>query len=109
MSEHELDAMRTNGAQVTAHQCGCYDRPKPHFPYTLVIVKTSQREWVARPEGQESAAGLVPIALREGAKYCDLDAEQPCFGEFASPCEFTDARYGAVLVDYFPTCKTAGD
>lgn len=98
--------MRTAGVLVTAHHCGCYDRPNPHFPYALVIVKTSQRELVARPEGQESATELALIAVRDGAKYCQADAEQPCYGEFNSPCEFTDFRYGAVLVEYFPTCKT---
>jgi hypothetical protein len=109
LSAQELDALHTHGFSVQSHHCGCYDQPAPHYPYTLVIIKTPQRELVARPEGQESAVSLALLAVRDGDRYCEIDAAQPCFGAFATPCEFTDFRYGPVLAEYFPTCKAARD
>jgi hypothetical protein len=109
LSAQELETLRTKGLSVEAHHCGCYDQPTPHFPYTLVIIKTPKRQLVARPEGQESAVSLTLLAVRDGERYCEIDADKPCFGAFATPCEFTDFRYGPVLADYFPTCKARGE
>jgi hypothetical protein len=68
----------------------------------VVIVKTTTRELVARPEGHESNVSLTLLAVRDGERYCEIDSNKP-YGAFANPCEFTDFRYGPVLADYFPT------
>ena len=109
LSAQETHALQSDGLAMTAHQCGCYDKPKAHFPYTLLIVRTPERELVVRPEGQESAFRFELLAVRSGDTYCAPDANQTCFGDFATPCEFTDFRYGALLAQFFPTCKASND
>ncbi len=109
LSAQELATLHADGLSVAAHQCGCYDKPDPHFPYTMLIVRTPERELIVRPEGQESAFHFELLAVRRGDTYCGADAEAACYGEFATPCEFTDFRYGPVLKEYFPTCKLSSE
>jgi hypothetical protein len=90
----------------SVQQCGCYDRPQPHFPYVLVMVSTRLGDLLARTEGNENAVIVKPVAVRRGSRYCDVDEGGACFGDFDHPCEFTDHRFGPQLAPYFPTCKT---
>lgn len=99
-------AFRVEDMHVEAHACGCEDQPVPHFPYRVVLVSTPMGDLVARPEGQEGAVGIAPLAVRYGDRYCDAQTDERCYGAFAHPCEFTDFRYGPSLAEYFPTCKT---
>jgi hypothetical protein len=103
------EAMRIEDMRIESHACGCEDKPEPHFPYRIVLVATPKGDMVARPEGQEGAAGIVPLAMRYGDRYCKLESNESCYGAFAHPCEFSDFRYGAALAEYFPMCKSAQD
>jgi hypothetical protein len=89
--------------------CGCYDQPNKHYPYSIVVFKKAERELITRPERHEGALTFSPLAVRYGTRYCALDSEQECYGTFPHPCEFTDFRYGATLAEYFPTCKDDTD
>jgi hypothetical protein len=91
--------------KIESHACGCGDRPVAHFPFRVVLVTTPKGDLIARPEGQEGAASIVPLALRFGDRYCALESDEDCYGSFAHPCEFTDFRYGPALAEFFPTCK----
>jgi hypothetical protein len=105
-SETELAALRPGDLGLEAHYCGCYDRPKPHFPYPIVLFKTPKGDLVARPDSQEGAVSFAPLAVRHGERYCEVDSEQTCYGSFSEPCDFTDFRYGPGLEQFFPTCKS---
>jgi hypothetical protein len=93
--------------RTKSHECGCSDTPTPHFPYRIVLIGTPKGDLVARPEGSEGAAGIVPIAMRFGERYCTLDSTDRCYGSFSHPCDFTDFRFGSTLEPYFPSCKAA--
>jgi hypothetical protein len=108
-SEAELEKLRAQGVSMESYLCNCTDRPVPHFPYVMVIVKTPSGEVVVRPEGQESAVRLIALALREGNRYCRLESDADCYGDFAHPCDFSDFVYGPTLVEFFPTCKSGDD
>ncbi len=101
-----LDGLHQDNMQIESHFCGCFDQPRKHFPYSVVIVKAARGDLVARPEGSEGEVRLIPLAVRFGDRYCDIDAEQSCYGTFSHPCDFTDSRYGAQLRPFFPTCHT---
>jgi hypothetical protein len=101
----ERQALRDEDVTVTGARCGCSDRPEPHYPYALVIVSSPKGDLVAGFEGNESAVRIRPLALRTGALYCSVHESEGCFGEFANPCEFTDARFGPALAPFFPDCK----
>lgn len=108
-SAEELSRLPDDPARYESHLCSCTDKPTAHFPYVLVILKTAKGELVARPEGREAEMRLVPLALREGERYCTLDPAEQCYGNFAHPCEFSDFRFGKTLAEFFPTCKPAMD
>ena len=101
----ELQELRLGDLEVEAHFCGCYDKPNKHFPYAIVLLKTSKGDLVTRPERLEGAVAYTPLAVRRGNQYCELESEAQCYGSFADPCDFTDHRYGRDLAPFFPTCK----
>jgi len=105
-SQAELEGLRPGEVEVESHSCGCYDQPKKHFPYLVVVVRTPKGDLVLRPELQEGAASFTPIAVRSGMRYCEVETEGACYGSFEDPCDFTDARFGPHLAAYFPTCKS---
>jgi hypothetical protein len=104
-TEAELEALGAGASRVEAHACGCSDRPRPHFPYRVVLFVTPKGDLVARAEAHESALKLTPLAVRKGIHYYELDAEERAYGAFAHPCEFTDFRFGPQLSEFFPSCK----
>jgi len=101
----ELQGLQLGDFQVEAHFCGCNDKPNKHFPYSLVLLKTSKGDLVARPERLEGAVTYTPLAVRRGNLYCELESETQCYGSFPDPCDFTDYRFGPNLEPFFPTCK----
>jgi hypothetical protein len=101
----ELQELRLGDLEVESHFCGCYDKPNKHYPYALVLLKTSRGDLVARPERLEGAVAYTPLAVRRGNLYCELESEAQCYGSFPHPCDFTDHRYGPDLAPFFPTCK----
>jgi hypothetical protein len=106
-SEAELEALGPEASRVEAHSCGCYDEPRPHFPYRLVLFTTPKGDLVARAESHESALRITPLAVRKGNHYYELESEEQSYGAFAHPCDFTDFRYGPHLREFFPSCKAA--
>ena len=104
-SEAELEALGPEASRVEAHSCGCYDEPRPHFPYRLVLFTTPKGDLVARAESHESALRITPLAVRKGNHYYELESEEQSYGAFAHPCDFTDFRYGPHLREFFPSCK----
>lgn len=105
-SHAELEALRPGELEVEAYYCGCYDRPRQHFPYAAVLLKTPRGDLVARPEGGDEMVRFTALAVRFGDRYCEIDSEQRCYGTFSHPCDFTDFRYGPHLAAFFPTCKS---
>lgn len=101
----ELQGLQLGNLEVESHFCGCYDKPNKHYPYALVLLKTSKGDLVARPERLEGAVAYTPLAIRRGNQYCELESEARCYGSFPDPCDFTDHRYGRDLAPFFPTCK----
>ena len=97
--------MQAGDLTVEPHFCGCNDKPKRHFPYRMVVIKTPKGDLVARPENIEVSVSFTALAVRWGNQYCDVDAESSCFGSFSDPCDFSDFRYGPHLSIFFPTCK----
>jgi hypothetical protein len=106
-SETELARLQPDDLKLESHNCNCYDEPNKHFPYSIVLLRTPKGDLVTRPERREgSPPGFTALAVRYENRYCEVDAEQSCYGSFADICEFTDARYGAHLAPFFPTCKS---
>jgi hypothetical protein len=105
-SASELQGLHLGDLEVEPYFCGCYDKPNKHFPYSIVLLKTSKGDLVTRPERLEGAVTYMPLAVRRGNQYCELESEKQCYGTFSDPCEFTDHRYGPHLAPFFPTCKT---
>ena len=103
----EIEKMSPEDFRIEPHACSCADKPDPHFPYLVVLFTTPKGDLVARPDGQENMTKFTPLAVRRGEHYCMVDAEEQCYGSFANVCEFTDFRYGSMLEQVFPTCKTA--
>jgi hypothetical protein len=101
----ELQQLQLGDLQVEAHFCNCSDRPVKHYPYSLVLMKTSKGDLIARPERIDGAVTYMPLAVRRGIQYCELESETQCYGSFPDPCAFTDHRYGPNLAPFFPTCK----
>ena len=104
-TQDELEALHPGELRIESHYCSCYDRPRKHFPYIVVLVTTPKGDWVARPEGVETMMRFTALAVRFGNLYCDVGSEGSCYGTFLQPCDFTDFRYGPYLEAYFPTCK----
>lgn len=105
-SEAELAELRRGDLRVEARHCSCYDKPNPHFPYSVLLVITPKGDLVARAEARENAVSITPLAVRYGDRYCEVESEGRCYGSFAHACEFTDFRYGPYLAEFFPTCKS---
>ena len=105
-SEAELQTYQPEDFRVESHQCGCYDRPEPHYPYILVFFTTPKGDLVGRPDRRGLDTIITRLAVRHGERYCDLESEDECYGSFAHPCDFSDFRYGPQLAEYFPTCKS---
>ena len=104
-SQSELEALRPGELWLESHFCGCNDVPTKHFPYAVVLLATPKGDLVARPERHEIVVRFTALAVRYGDRYCDLESEANCYGSFPHPCDFTDFRYGRLLIDFFPTCK----
>jgi hypothetical protein len=105
-SEAELEGLRPGDLHIESHYCGCYDQPKAHFPYPVVLFKTPKGDLVARLDSREGAVSVTPLAVRYAERYCEVGSEQTCYGSFSDPCDFTDFRYGPLLAQFFPTCKS---
>ena len=105
-SATELQALEAGDLNIEVHYCGCYDQPKAHFPYSVLVVNTPKGDLVTRPDSTEGSAKFTPLAVRHGARYCKLESEQDCYGSFSEACDFTDFRYGPYLQQFFPTCKS---
>ncbi len=104
-SDTELAALPPEDFQIESHACSCADRPDPHFPYLLIVFKTPKGDLVGRPDRRGIDVVITHLAVRHGERYCNLDAEDQCYGSFSHPCEFSDFRYGPHLAAYFPSCK----
>ena len=101
----ELQGLQLGDLEVEAHFCGCYDKPNKHYPYAIVLLKTSKGDLVTRPERLEGAVAYTPLAVRRGNQYCELESDAQCYGSFPELCDFTDHRFGPNLAPFFPTCK----
>ncbi|MGD2140069.1 MAG: hypothetical protein PVH25_06730 [Burkholderiales bacterium] len=106
-SESEMKTYRPEDFRVDSQLCNCSDQPVPHFPYVLVFFSTPKGDLVGRPERRGFDTIITPLAVRHGNRYCELDAEDECFGAFEHPCDFSDFRYGQQLAPYFPYCKAS--
>jgi len=107
--EPGLESFQPGSTRAHWYDCSCYDRPVQHFPYSIVVFEMSQHDLVARPERREGSLTFSPLAHRYGTRYCTLDSERDCYGDFPHPCDFTDFRFGPYLAEYFPTCKSLGN
>jgi hypothetical protein len=106
LPESGLESFQPGSTRAQWYDCGCYDEPIKHFPYSIVVFEMPTRDLVTRPERHEGALTFTPLAHRYGTRYCTVDSEQDCYGTFPHPCEFTDFRFGPYLAEYFPTCKS---
>jgi len=101
----ELQNYQPEDFRIESQLCNCSDRPEPHYPYILVFFNTPKGDLVGRPDRKGFETVITRLAVRHGEEYCDVDAEDECYGSFSHPCDFSDFRYGAQLAPYFPTCK----
>jgi hypothetical protein len=108
-TRQQMPAEIAGDSSAQWYDCGCYDEPSKHYPYSIVVFKAPERDLVTRPERREGALTFSPLAVRYGTRYCAVELEQNCYGSFSHPCDFTDFRYGPTLAEYFPTCKAEGD
>ena len=104
-SAEEFAALPPEQLNIEPHFCSCEDRPNPHYPYRMVLFNTPKGDLVARAEVHEHSAKFTPLAVRNGEEYCEVGAEDNCYGSFSSPCQFTDFRFGDYLENFFPSCK----
>ena len=104
-SAEEFAALPPEQLNVEPHFCSCEDRPNAHYPYRVVLFNTPKGDLVARAEVHEHTAKFVPLAVRNGDEYCEVGAEDNCYGSFSTPCQFTDFRFGDYLENFFPSCK----
>jgi hypothetical protein len=105
-SKVEREALLPGDLSIESHECSCSDRPIPHFPYRVVIFGSPKGDLVTRADGREMSVSMTLLAVRHGDRYCEVGAEESCFGAFENPCEFTDHRYGPHLAPFFPSCKS---
>lgn len=103
-SETELKTYRPEDFDIEQQLCSCYDRPVPHYPYVMMLFSTPKGDLVGRPERRGFDTVIIPLAVRFGERYCNVDAEDQCYGSFADACDFSDFRYGDKLAPYFPDC-----
>jgi hypothetical protein len=106
-SDEELKRYLPEDFSIEHHLCNCNDLPEPHYPYVMTFFSTPKGDLVGRPERRGFDTVIVPLAVRHGERYCELEAEDQCYGSFADPCDFSDHRFGEQLAPYFPTCKDA--
>lgn len=104
-SEAELESYRPEDFDIEQALCSCYDRPVPHYPYVMMLFSTPKGDLVGRPERRGFDTVIIPLAVRFGERYCELDAEDQCYGAFSDPCDFSDFRFGEKLEPYFPGCR----
>lgn len=104
-SAEEFAALPPAQLNIESHFCSCEDRPNPHYPYRMVLFNTPKGDLVARAEVHEHTARFTPLAVRNGEEYCEVGAEENCYGSFSTPCHFTDFRFGEYLENFFPACK----
>lgn len=104
-TEAELKTYGPGDFSVEQCLCNCADEPRPHYPYVLMFFRTPKGDLVGRPGQRGVERVITPVAVRFGERYCEFGAEEQCYGSFASPCEFTDFRFGKELAKYFPYCK----
>lgn len=102
--EAELNTYQPEEFDIEQELCSCYDRPVPHYPYVMMVFSTPKGDLVGRPERRGFDTVIIPLAVRFGERYCELDAENQCYGSFSSPCDFSDFRFGKKLAPYFPGC-----
>ena len=103
-SEAELKSYQPEDFDIEQALCSCYDRPVPHYPYVLMLFSTPKGDLVGRPERRGFDTVIIPLAVRHGDRYCELESEDQCYGSFSTPCDFSDYRYGSQLAPYFPDC-----
>lgn len=103
-SEAELGTYRHEDFDIEQQLCSCYDRPVPHYPYVMMLFSTPKGDLVGRPERRGFDTVIIPLAVRFGERYCDVEAEDQCYGSFTNACDFSDFRYGNDLAPYFPDC-----
>ena len=104
-SEAELQTYRPEDFRIESRLCNCSDRPDPHYPYIFVIFSTPKGDLVGRPERRGFDTIITKLAVRHGEQYCNVDAEDQCYGSFPNPCDFSDSHFESQLAPYFPTCK----
>ena len=103
-SEAELEKYQPEDFAIEQQMCGCYDRPVPHYPYIMILFSTPKGDLIGRPERRGFDTVIIPLAVRHGERYCELESEDQCYGSFSNPCDFSDFRYGSQLAPYFPDC-----
>src|SRR5260370_28753833 len=99
----ELQELRLGDLEVEALFCGCYDKPNKHFPYAIVLLKTSKGDLVTRPQRLERAVAYTPVAGRRCNPSCGVDADGPCYRSFPHPRDFPAPIYSRALAPFFPT------
>lgn len=104
MSDKDIATLERNDLRVSGDICSCSDS-RPHYPYAIVKISTEKSSFLARIEGNETGFRLRPIAIQKGKKYFLSDSDDVYFGEYESTCDFTDARFGPSLAQFFPDCK----
>lgn len=104
-SEAELQTYRPEDFRIESQLCNCSDRPDPHYPYIFVIFSTPKGDLVGRPGRRGFDTIITRLAVRHGEQYCNVDAEDQCYGSFSNPCDFSDFQFESQLAPYFPTCK----
>jgi hypothetical protein len=100
-----LERFHPGAKRAQWYDCGCYDTPVKHFPYSVVVFELGDHDVVVRPERHEAGFTFVALANRYGERYCSLESQQDCYGSFQDVCAFTDARFGSALEPFFPKCK----
>ncbi|UCD67715.1 MAG: hypothetical protein JSW48_12925 [Betaproteobacteria bacterium] len=103
-NEDELDKYQAEDFAIEQQLCNCSDRPVPHYPYVLMFFSTPKGDLVGRPERRGFDTVIIPLAVRHGERYCELESEDQCYGSFSNPCDFSDFRYASQLAPYFPGC-----
>jgi hypothetical protein len=76
--EPGLESFQPGSTRAQWYDCGCYDQPVKHFPYSVVVFEMPQADLVTRPERREGGLTFSPLAHRYGTRYCALDSEQDC-------------------------------
>ena len=105
-SEAELAALRPEDLDIESHYCGCYDKPKAHFPYSFFLLRTPKGDLVARPDSSEGALTFALLAVRYGDRYCQVESEEDCYGSFAGALRLYRFPLWPAPAEFFPTCNS---